>query len=278
MRASFWVIAPLLARLGEARVSMPGGCAIGTRPVDLLIMALERLGAKIEIDGGYVVAEAPRRPQGRRDRLSQGDGRRHPRRAHGREPRRRHDGDRERRPRAGGRRSRRLPRQDGRARSRAPAPSQHRDRGRVPPRRRHPRGAARPHRDRHLRHGGRHDRRRRAARKHAARAARSARSTCSPPTGADVSPTNEGIRVRRNGAGLAAVDVTTDPFPGFPTDLQAQFMALMTHGQGHLAHPRDDLREPLHARAGAGPPRRPHPARRRQRHRRGGRAPQGAPR
>src|SRR4051812_34501151 len=59
MRASFWVIAPLLARLGNARVSMPGGCAIGTRPVDLLIMALERLGATIEIDGGYVVAAAP---------------------------------------------------------------------------------------------------------------------------------------------------------------------------------------------------------------------------
>jgi UDP-N-acetylglucosamine 1-carboxyvinyltransferase len=58
MRASFWVIAPLVARMGEARVSMPGGCAIGTRPVDLLIMALERLGAAIEIDRGYVVARA----------------------------------------------------------------------------------------------------------------------------------------------------------------------------------------------------------------------------
>src|SRR5215211_566967 len=58
MRASFWVVAPLLARMGEARVSMPGGCAIGTRPVDLLIMALERLGVTIEIDGGYVVAHA----------------------------------------------------------------------------------------------------------------------------------------------------------------------------------------------------------------------------
>src|SRR5213079_2630007 len=56
MRASFWVIAPLVARLGEARVSLPGGCAIGTRPVDLLIMALERLGANIEIENGYVVA------------------------------------------------------------------------------------------------------------------------------------------------------------------------------------------------------------------------------
>ncbi|MCA6105761.1 UDP-N-acetylglucosamine 1-carboxyvinyltransferase [Bradyrhizobium cenepequi] len=59
MRASFWVIAPLIARMHEARVSLPGGCAIGTRPVDLLIMALEKLGADISIDGGYVVAKAP---------------------------------------------------------------------------------------------------------------------------------------------------------------------------------------------------------------------------
>src|ERR1043166_236989 len=59
MRASFWVIAPLLARMHEAKVSLPGGCAIGTRPVDLLIMALERLGAELTIDGGYVVAKAP---------------------------------------------------------------------------------------------------------------------------------------------------------------------------------------------------------------------------
>ena len=59
MRASFWVIAPLLARMHEAKVSLPGGCAIGTRPVDLLIMALEKLGAAIAIDGGYVVASAP---------------------------------------------------------------------------------------------------------------------------------------------------------------------------------------------------------------------------
>src|SRR5262245_42904652 len=58
MRASFWVLAPLVARMGEAKVSLPGGCAIGTRPVDLLIMALEKLGAQIEIDAGYVIARA----------------------------------------------------------------------------------------------------------------------------------------------------------------------------------------------------------------------------
>src|ERR1700739_1142037 len=55
MRASFWVVAPLLARMGEAKVSLPGGCAIGTRPVDLLIMALEKLGAEIALDGGLCV-------------------------------------------------------------------------------------------------------------------------------------------------------------------------------------------------------------------------------
>jgi UDP-N-acetylglucosamine 1-carboxyvinyltransferase len=58
MRASFWVIAPLLARMGVAKVSLPGGCAIGTRPVDLLLMVLEKLGAHIEIEGGYVLADA----------------------------------------------------------------------------------------------------------------------------------------------------------------------------------------------------------------------------
>ncbi|MFM9152593.1 MAG: UDP-N-acetylglucosamine 1-carboxyvinyltransferase [Methylocystis sp.] len=58
MRASFWVLAPLVARMGAARVSLPGGCAIGTRPVDLLLMAMEKLGTKIEIENGYVVAEA----------------------------------------------------------------------------------------------------------------------------------------------------------------------------------------------------------------------------
>ena len=59
MRASFWVLGPLLARMGEARVSLPGGCAIGTRPVDLHLTALKALGAEIEIEGGYVVAKAP---------------------------------------------------------------------------------------------------------------------------------------------------------------------------------------------------------------------------
>lgn len=60
MRASFWVIGPLLAREHHARVSLPGGCAIGTRPVDFFLDGLKALGAEIEIDEGYVVAKAPR--------------------------------------------------------------------------------------------------------------------------------------------------------------------------------------------------------------------------
>ena len=59
MRASILVLGPLLARFSSAKVAFPGGCAIGTRPVDLHIKALEQLGAKIEVDGGYLHATAP---------------------------------------------------------------------------------------------------------------------------------------------------------------------------------------------------------------------------
>jgi len=65
MRASFWVLGPLVARCGQARVSLPGGCAIGTRPVDLHLMALECLGADIRLDAGYVVACSPSFPRSR---------------------------------------------------------------------------------------------------------------------------------------------------------------------------------------------------------------------
>tara|TARA_R110002072_G_scaffold60956_3_gene154105 strand:+ start:147 stop:1424 length:1278 start_codon:yes stop_codon:yes gene_type:complete len=59
MRASVLVLGPLVARFGEAKVSLPGGCAIGTRPVDLHIQGLEQLGAEIELEGGYMTARAP---------------------------------------------------------------------------------------------------------------------------------------------------------------------------------------------------------------------------
>ncbi len=60
MRASFLVMGPLLARKGEAKISMPGGCAIGARPIDLHLKAFEALGAKIEITEEYVYASAPK--------------------------------------------------------------------------------------------------------------------------------------------------------------------------------------------------------------------------
>jgi UDP-N-acetylglucosamine 1-carboxyvinyltransferase len=60
MRASFNVLGPLLARTGHAKVSLPGGCAIGARPVDLHLKALEALGAHIDLAEGYVYAQAPR--------------------------------------------------------------------------------------------------------------------------------------------------------------------------------------------------------------------------
>lgn len=59
MRASFWVLGPLLARFGEAEVSLPGGCAIGTRPVDLYLNALKEMGAEIKVENGYVCAKGP---------------------------------------------------------------------------------------------------------------------------------------------------------------------------------------------------------------------------
>ncbi len=59
MRASFFVLGPLLARWGHAKVSLPGGCAIGARPVDLHLKALKALGAEIELSDGYVIASAP---------------------------------------------------------------------------------------------------------------------------------------------------------------------------------------------------------------------------
>jgi UDP-N-acetylglucosamine 1-carboxyvinyltransferase len=60
MRASFWVLGPLVARMRQAKVSLPGGCAIGTRPVDMHLTGLKALGAEIEIEGGYVLAKAPK--------------------------------------------------------------------------------------------------------------------------------------------------------------------------------------------------------------------------
>ena len=65
MRASVLVLGPLLARVGEARVSLPGGCAIGPRPIDLHLKGLEQMGAEISLEAGYVAARVPRGQGGR---------------------------------------------------------------------------------------------------------------------------------------------------------------------------------------------------------------------
>jgi len=70
MRASILVLGPLVARFKEARVSLPGGCAIGTRPVDLHLEGLKVLGAEIELEGGYVIAKAPEGLKGAKIHLS----------------------------------------------------------------------------------------------------------------------------------------------------------------------------------------------------------------
>jgi UDP-N-acetylglucosamine 1-carboxyvinyltransferase len=65
MRASICILGPLLARCGRAKVSMPGGCAIGYRPVDIHLRGMQDLGAKIRLENGYIVAEAPKGLKGK---------------------------------------------------------------------------------------------------------------------------------------------------------------------------------------------------------------------
>ncbi|PWK65367.1 UDP-N-acetylglucosamine 1-carboxyvinyltransferase [Aminobacter sp. AP02] len=230
MRASFWVIGPLLARMGVAKVSLPGGCAIGTRPVDLFIDGLQALGAKIEVENGYILASAKNRLTGNRytfPKISVGA-------THvlmmaatlargetvlenaAREPEvvnlaeclnamgARITG-------AGtstitiegvdslsGARHRVIP---DRIETGTYAMAVAMTGGDV------------------LLEGARAD------------LLQGALDVISQ-TGAEIIETNSGIRVLRNGSGISPVDVTTEPFPGFPTDLQAQFMGLMTMSKG----------------------------------------------
>jgi len=230
MRASFWVVAPLVARMGEAKVSMPGGCAIGTRPVDLLIMALEALGAKIEIEGGYVIARAKNGLRGGEivfpkvtvsgthtalmaAALANGttviDNA-------AREP---EIGDvatclnKMGAKIAGAGTSRIVV--EGVAKLHGARHSVLPDRIETGT---YAMAAAMTGGDVLLQN----------ARPELLQAA----LDVLVQTGTTVTPTNEGIRVTRNGAGLSPVEVTTAPFPGFPTDLQAQLMALMTRAKG----------------------------------------------
>ena len=230
MRASFWVVAPLVARMGEAKVSMPGGCAIGTRPVDLLIMALTRLGADIEIEAGYVMARAPKGLRGAEivfPKVTVGG-------THtaimaaalangttvidnaAREPEIADVADclNKMGARISGAGTRRIT-IEGVTKLNGARHAVLPDRIETGT---YAMAVAMAGGDIVLQN----------TRADLLQAALDVLAT----TGVVVTPTNQGIRIARNGAGLAPVDVTTAPFPGFPTDLQAQLMALMTRAQG----------------------------------------------
>src|SRR5690606_39026292 len=230
MRASFWVIGPLLARMGEAKVSLPGGCAIGTRPVDLFIDGLQHLGAEIDIENGYVNARAPKGLVGGRyvfPKVSVGA-------THvmlmaatlakgqtvienaAREPEVVDlancliamgakitgagtstitiDGVAS----LSGARHRVLP---DRIETGTYAMAVAMTGGDV-------------------------------LLQNTSSSLLESALLALRRTGAEITEEPGGIRVRRNGGDILPVDVTTDPFPGFPTDLQAQFMALMTRSNG----------------------------------------------
>jgi UDP-N-acetylglucosamine 1-carboxyvinyltransferase len=230
MRASFWVIAPLVARMGEARVSMPGGCAIGTRPVDLLIMAIERLGAKIDIEGGYVIAQAPHGLKGGEivfPKVTVGG-------THtaimaaalangttvienaAREPEIADVADclNKMGARISGAGTSRIV-VDGVARLGGARHNVLPDRIETGT---YAMAVAMAGGDVLLQN----------ARPELLQAALDVLQTA----GAAVVSSNQGIRIARNGSALAPVEVTTAPFPAFPTDLQAQLMALMTRANG----------------------------------------------
>lgn len=231
MRASFWVIGPLLARMGEAKVSLPGGCAIGTRPVDLLLEVLQSLGAEIDIEGGYAIAKAKnKRLTGNRHRFAKVT--------------------------VGGTHvalmAAALAKGETVLENAAREPeivnlaeclnamgakisgagtstitidgvdSLSGARHRVIPDRietgTYAMAVAMTGGD-VLLEGARADLLQQAL-------------DILVQSGAEIAQEEAGVRIKRNGNGIRAIDVTTEPFPGFPTDLQAQFMGLMTMASG----------------------------------------------
>ena len=230
MRASFNVLGPLVAREGHAKVSLPGGCAIGARPVNLHLMMLEALGVSIDLHEGYVYAQAPRGLRGARIEF--------PMVSHGatehamlaavlakgetvienaaREP---ELGDLAQCLNTMGARI------EGAGTSTI-----------------HVQGVARLGGATHAVIPDRIETGTYAVA--AAMAGGEVRLTNTrsdfveallqkmEAAGVEIERANDGLMVRRNGARLRAVDVETDPFPGFATDLQAQFMALMTLAEG----------------------------------------------
>ena len=230
MRASFWVIAPLLARMGEARVSLPGGCAIGTRPVDLLLMALEKLGATIEIDGGYAVVKAPKGLVGGEIEFPKVT--------------------------VGGTHVALMAAATARGSTlienaaREPEVADLADCLNKMGARVRGAGTSTIEIQGVARLNGAHHRvlpDRIEAGTYATAVAMTGGDILLEGVGEDlikrplealeeagvtIVGDNRGVRIARNGAGIDAVDVATAPFPGFPTDLQAQFMALMTRARG----------------------------------------------
>jgi UDP-N-acetylglucosamine 1-carboxyvinyltransferase len=230
MRASFWVLGPLLARCGQAKVSLPGGCAIGTRPVDLHLMGLKELGAEIEIEGGYVVAKARGGLRGGRvvfpkvsvgathnvllaSALARGET---------------VIENAAREPEVGDvaqclvKMGARI---EGIGTSTLRIEGADRLEGTV--------HTVLPDRIETgtfaiavAATGG--DVTLEGARPDLLKTALDALAR----TGVEIKETNSGIRVSRNGAGIEPIAIETQPFPGFPTDLQAQLMALMTTAHG----------------------------------------------
>ncbi len=230
MRASFWVLGPLLAREGEACVSLPGGCAIGTRPVDLHLEGLKALGAEIELDGGYVKARAPQGLRGGRvvfpkvsvgathnvlmaAALAKGES---------------VIENAAREPEVGdvaeclikmgaqidgvGTSTLRIQGVDGLSGAEHAVLPDRIETGTYAM------AVAATGGDVLL------ERARGDLLETALDVLRGA--------GVEITATNRGLHVARNGAGLAPVEVETSPFPGFPTDLQAQLMALMARADG----------------------------------------------
>lgn len=231
MRASFWVIGPLLARCGEARVSLPGGCAIGTRPVDLFIEGLKALGADIEIDSGYVNARVPRSGlRGNRFRFGKVSvGATHVMMM-----------------------AASLARGETLLENAACEPEVVNLAECLAAMGAEISGAGTPT----ISISGRDSL---SGARHAVIPDRIETGTYAIATamaggdvllegarpellaegleriiqaGAEISTEAQGIRVRRDGTEIRPVNIVTEPFPGFPTDLQAQFMALMTRASG----------------------------------------------
>jgi UDP-N-acetylglucosamine 1-carboxyvinyltransferase len=231
MRASFWVVGPLLARMGEAKVSLPGGCAIGTRPVDLFIDGLQQLGANIDVENGYVIAKT------KNGRLT---------------------GNRYVFPKVSVGATHVLMMAATLARGETVLENAAREPEIVDladclvamGARISGAGTSVITIDGVDRLGGAvhpviPDRIETGTYAMAVAMAggdvilEGARAELLETaldvirrTGTDIQPVNSGIRVSRNGSGIAPVDITTEPFPGFPTDLQAQFMGLMTMAKG----------------------------------------------